>query len=392
MSKDEDTRVVAVYLRGYLSISMTFVYRQLRGVAPRYRPVVLTSSASNLHVFPTDPLCNRDRTFFDRIQIRLERILSGRYATLSAAFRDHWMLECQQRGVQLIHAHFGQYGMEILPVARDLKIPLLVTFHGVDGSILLRNARFVKQLTELSAYARIIAISHGMADRLVAAGVERSRIIVHYIGTPVDTFAWVERTPPVEKVKNGHVIDILQVSNFVEVKGHRYTIEAFARLLDRYANCRLTFAGDGPTRPEMEALCRQRGVEDHVSFVGRQTTEQVVKLMADADIFVQHSVTLDNGIQEGLPTVIAEAMSTGLVVVTSRHSAIPEIVEDDVNGFLVEERDVDGYVATLARALESTEETGRRAADKIRADYNMNVQNERLVEIYDRMVSGESWS
>lgn len=389
---DEETRAVAVYLRGYLSISMTFVYRQLMGVKPRYRPVVLTSSASNLHIFPVDPLCNRDRTFFDRVQAGIDRVTTGCFASLSPGLREHWAYECRQRDVKMIHAHFGQYGMEILPVAQHLKVPLLVTFHGVDGSILLRNPRFVKQLGELAEYARIIVVSNGMADRLVEAGVDRSRIVVHYIGTPVDTFMRVQRKAPADKVREGELIDILQVSNFVEVKGHRYTIEAFARLLEHYPNCRLSFAGDGPTRPEMEELCRRHGLKDRARFLGRQTTAQVVALMSGADIFVQHSVTLENGIQEGLPTVIPEAMSTGLVVVTSRHSAIPEIVTHGETGFLVEERNVDEYVTTLTRVLECDETMGHRAAEKIRADYNMNVQNERLMDIYDRMLSGEPWN
>jgi glycosyltransferase involved in cell wall biosynthesis len=73
--------------------------------------------------------------------------------------------------------------------------------------------------------------------------------------------------------------------------------------------------------------------------------------MHRASVFVQHSVTASNGDTEGFPIVIVEAMASALPVVSTRHSGIPEGVEDGVTGFLVAEGDVEGMGARLARLL-----------------------------------------
>ncbi|NIM18839.1 MAG: glycosyltransferase [Candidatus Latescibacteria bacterium] len=389
MSNDDKKQAIAVYLRYYLSISMTFVYRQLHGAASRFRPIVLTSSLSNLDIFPYEPIYAKEWNFFDRVQSRLERLLKRKYAALPPIHIRYWKRIVREQKVRLIHAHFGPYALEILPVARAMRIPLVATFHGFEASMLLRNPIYVAQLRELFDYAIIIAVSRGVAERLIGVGADRSRLVVHYIGAPVENFRYVERKAPSEKVKEGLPIEFLQVSNFVEKKGHRYTIEAFSKLFSRYSNCNLTLAGDGPLRGEMEALCRRMNIEDRVRFVGRVTTDQAIRLMSNADIFVHHSVISEAGDQEGLPTVIAEAMSTGLIVVSTRHSGIPEIIDHGVDGFLVEERDIEGYLSALGSALECTDAFGRRAAEKVKSKFNLDVQNGKLLEIYDRALSGQ---
>jgi colanic acid/amylovoran biosynthesis glycosyltransferase len=392
MSPGQSKRTVAVYLRYYLPISMTFVYRQLLGVASRYRPIVFTSEQSNMEVFPFEPVFRRPRSLADRLETRMMRFAGSKHALLSAAHRRHWQRILVEQQAQVIHAHFGPYALEILPVARALGIPLVATFHGFDASTLLRKPAYVAQLKELFGYANIIAASQGKAERLLKVGADPARLTVHYIGVPVDTFEFTERTPLGRKVERGESVELLQVSNFVEVKGHRYTLEAFARLLGDYPHCRLTLAGDGPLRRDMETKARQLGIADRVRFTGSVVTEEVARLMWAADIFVHHSVTPPAGDQEAATTVIAEAMASGLVTVGTRHGGIPEMIDHGVDGYLVVERDVDGYVDILRQALAGTGEMNRRAADKIRSRFNLDHQNQQLMTLYDRAISGEPWN
>lgn len=381
---------IAVYLRHYLSPSETFVYRQLQGIRDAFDPIVLTANPCNLDRFPTEPLYVARKGLGGKVYARLERVVTGRYTSLTPAQTRCYRDAFRRHHVGLIHAHFGHFALDLLPLARAEGIPMLVTFHGFDASILLGNRRYVCDLPALVDYARVIMVSENMGERFAAVGIEPRRLHVHYIGVPVEDFAYVEREPIARKMERGERIRFLQISNFVEVKGHCYTVAAFARYAAQHPDAELVFGGDGPLRRRIEALCEAEGVAGRVRFTGTIGKDEVVRLMNTSDVFLQHSVTLDNGCMEGLPTVLMEAMSTGLIVVATRHSGIPELIDDGINGVLVEERDVAGYADRLLSLAELDAGTGRRAREKIESHFNMNTQNQELIEIYRRAIADGS--
>jgi colanic acid/amylovoran biosynthesis glycosyltransferase len=388
MTPDTQKPAVALYLRYYLSPSETFVYRQLRGVSPAFHPIVLTSRATHLDLFPTDEIFVRGKGFWGKVGTRLVRAATGRSTAITAAQFRYWKRVLGERRVRLVHAHFGHFGLDILPVVRSLGIPLLVTFHGFDASRLLYDRRYTNDLERLFDYAHAVTVSRNMAERLTRFGLKDGCFTVHYIGAPVEDFAFVDRRPVAERIGKGEPLTFLQVSNFVEKKGHRYTVDAFAKYLRDRPMDRLVLAGDGPLREEIEERCVSLGIRDSVSFPGRAGKTQVEDLMHGADVFVHHSVTASDGDMEGLPTVLMEAMATGLVVVSTRHSGIPELIEDGIDGFLVDEKDVDGYVAKLRGLAGADEAIGRRARRKIEENFNMTRQNRELCGIYKRLIDG----
>ena len=224
MNEELNKPVVAVYPRQYLTASMTFVYRQLLGVRDEFEPIVLAYAASNLERFPFERLNLRKRTFADKVYCKLMRLLTGRFAELSPLQVNAWKNVLRSDGVELIHAHFGPSGLEMLPLAKSLGIPLIVTFHGFDASALLKNRSYLQAVKGLFSYARIITVSKKMAESLIAAGADGSRIDIHYIGVPVEDFGYIEKAPLSVKLLKGRRLELLQVSNLLEKKGHEYTI------------------------------------------------------------------------------------------------------------------------------------------------------------------------
>jgi len=388
MSPDHVKPVVALYLRYYLSPSETFVYRQLKGVSDAFTPIVLASETSNLDLFPTSGVFAKGKGFLGKVGTRLLRTASGRYSVVTPGQERYWKRVIIEKRARLIHAHFGHFGLDVLPVARSLGVPLMVTFHGFDASSLLADDRYTRQLRTLFDYAHALTVSKNMAERLAPYGLRDGRYTVHYIGVPVEEFKFVERRPVAVRMEKGEPLTFLQVSNFVEKKGHRYTVEAFSRYLRDRPGDRLVLAGDGPLRRETENLCAAAGVGDRVVFAGRLVKSQVTDLMRSADVFVHHSVTGADGDMEGIPTVIMEAMSTGLVVVSTKHSGIPELVEHGVDGLLVDERDVDSYVEALRGLAAADPAMGRKARKKIEEKFNMGVQNVELQKLYRRAIDG----
>jgi colanic acid/amylovoran biosynthesis glycosyltransferase len=135
-------------------------------------------------------------------------------------------------------------------------------------------------------------------------------------------------------------------------------------------------------------MCESYVISDRVEFVGRVVRRQVSDLMRSADVFVHHSVTGSDGDMEGIPTVIMEAMSTGLPVVSTKHSGIPELVDHGRDGFLVSERDVEGYAAALLSFRTADPAMGKSARKKIEEKFNIAVQNAELKRIYRRAIDG----
>jgi colanic acid/amylovoran biosynthesis glycosyltransferase len=389
---------VAVYTSTFLTASMTFIYRQLHGVADRFTPIVLTTKQDHKDRFPFSPIYIKEdnrttecsRNFLIRVYRLLRRQITGKYA---AAFSSSqilfWSDLIRRKDVRLIHAHFGPDGLRMLPIAEGLGLPLLVTFHGYDASSALHSRVYLRQLRQLFAYSHIICVSQNIANKLYLHGAVRSKTHTHHIGVPVEEFGVVERESIKNKVAQKKTLTFLQVSNFVEKKGHKYTAQAFHRFLPHYSKSQLIFAGDGPTRLQTEKLCQNLGLNGRVSFLGKVAKPQVIDLMRQADIFLHHSVTAKNGDQEGIPTVIMEAMATGLTVLSTRHSGIPELIEDGVDGYLVDERDINSYAERLASLVNGQPETGLRAAEKIRNQFNIDKQNKVLGDIYWSIIDGK---
>lgn len=381
--------VVAVYPRHYLTVSMTFIYRQLLGVADEFDPIVLAGSVDNLDLFPFASIYSREKSLPERAYCRMVRTLTQKHAALSPLQNNYWKRILRENGARLIHAHFGPAGLEMLPLAKFLNLPLLVTFHGYDASSLLHDPTYLRGLRELFEYAHIITVSQVMADRLQEFGARPDRTQVHYIGVPVEDFRFISRTPLREKRRNSEQIKFLQVSNFVEKKGHRYTVQAFRDFLAHHPASTLTLAGEGPLQQSIRHLCDELGIRDKVRFTGKVAKEQVIELMENSDVFLHHSVTAENGDQEGIPTVLMEAMAMGLVVVSTFHSGIPELIEDGHTGFLVSEKDIPGYVKKMTAAIDSPPELPQQAAQSVWNKFNIGLQNVQLKNIYRTVMADQ---
>jgi len=381
---------LVVYVPHFLTISMTFIHRQLLGVSDAFETSVLTTATEHLDQFPFAPIHVRRRRALDRLVCGCRSRLRGSVVGVGPLQRRGFAADLRAIRPDLVHAHFGPGGLDILPVVRALGIPLVVTFHGYDASSLLRSRSYRRDLGPLFEYAHVITISRRMAARLRELGARDDALDHHYIGVPLGAFPFVERRPVAEKLQAGETIRFLQISNFVEKKGHATTVEAFARFARVHPNWTLTFAGDGALRGGIEAQVRRAGLADRIEFVGRVGQREVAELMARSDVFVHHSVTASDGDQEGIPTVLMEAMAVGLVVVSTRHAGIGELVETGVEGFLTDERDLDAYVGVLRGLAHADPRLPRRARAKIERDFDMERQNRRLADVYRRVLARRS--
>ena len=128
-------------------------------------------------------------------------------------------------------------------------------------------------------------------------------------------------------------------------------------------------------------------IEDKVRLHGAQTHDFVIGLMKEADIFIQHSITVqETGDEEGLPVAILEAMALGLPVVSTYHAGIPEAVVNGSNGFLVEEGDVEGMadrIIALSKDLALRAEMGTSGWNRAKERFSWKREREDLIRLFD---------
>ena len=313
------------------------------------------------------------------------------------------------RSYDVVHCHHGWNGTlgAVLVDMGLLKGKLVVTLHGFDMSAHLRRAgenayRFLFERADL-----LLPVSECWRRRLVELGCDERKIRVHRMGVDLAKWAFAPRAPAFarssrdrrggsselrpDKPDADETIRIATVGRLVEKKGVEFGIRAVAKLLAKGDRIEYTVVGDGPLRGRLLALARELGAGDAVKLVGPRTRGEVVEILARTHVFLAPSVTAADGDQEGLPVVLMEAMATGAPLVATRHSGIPELVEDGVSGFLVPERDADALAAALGRLVAHPAEwagLGRAARAAVEERHDAGRLNDELVRTFERLLDG----
>src|SRR6185437_9215841 len=173
-----------------------------------------------------------------------------------------------------------------------------------------------------------------------------------------------------------------------EKKGLTYAIRAVAALRRDGVDIALDIVGDGPLRPSLESLIAELGMGNAVRIIGARSRDEVARAMGAAHLFAAPSVTARDGDMEGIPVALMEAMASGVPVVATAHSGIPELVEDGVSGLLVPERDTDALAAAFRWLVDHPERwlsMALAAHDAVERDFNSARLNDELVTLLERV-------
>lgn len=375
---------VLLYTQEFLTPSMTFIDRQIAGLEDEFNIKILTRKRSSQNLFAYQQVHCIKKPYIERIYNRAFRRYGLDLIPRSQYQSEQIVSLIEKLEPRFIHAHFGPAALEILPIARKLQIPLLTTLHGYDASSLLRFQNYRTEFKQLLEYSKIITVSKFMERDLRRNFAKIGDVQCVHIGIPLDIFSSkIDRETIESKVKSLTELNFLQVSNFVEKKGHVFSIFAFKQFLSVYENAHLNLVGSGPLLEKIRRLTVKLGIQKHVTFHGHQNSESVSEMMQEADCFLHHSITSKNGDKEGIPTVLMEAMATGLPCISTYHAGIPELIQHGKNGYLVHERDVEAYVLAFKHILKDNGHIGMAAKETIMHDFNIKTQNKVLGRIYE---------
>ena len=299
--------------------------------------------------------------------------------SLSLLFMSVSLLE---RGhFDIIHAQFGTLGLFAVPLKQILSsdCKIVTSIRGYDVTVFLRKhpGAYHGLFREGDLF---LPVCEFLRERLICEGCEEKKIVVHYSGIDCSKFEYCQRwRVPGESIK------VLTIARLIEKKGVAFAIEAVSHLLATGEKIDYTVVGDGVLRQSLQQLIQDRGIEQQVRLVGSKTHEEVKMFMEKSHVLLAPSLTSESGDQEGIPNVIKEAMASGLPVISTFHSGIPELVSDGVSGLLVPERDAASLADALAyliRHPEICKEMGQAGRRQVEQKFETSVLSKQLEELY----------
>lgn len=291
----------------------------------------------------------------------------------------------EQPAYDIIHCHYGRNGLKAV-LLRDLGViqgKIGVVFHGNDISRYLRiHGDDIYQYL-FSCADLMLPISEHWQQKLIDLGCDSSKIIVHHMGIDCNKFVPVPRSLSQKQPL------ILSVARLVEKKGLADGISAVAHLLPTHQQLEYWIIGDGVLRSQLTKQIEELAASEQIKLLGWREQAELCQIIAQADILLAPSVTGKNGDSEGIPVSLMEAMAQSIPVISTEHSGIAELVENNVSGYLVPEGDVEALSAKLNLLLASPElcqQMGIAGRERVLKDYNIQELCDRLVSIYQKLL------
>ncbi len=200
----------------------------------------------------------------------------------------------------------------------------------------------------------VVVPSKYLARVLEAWRIPKKKIRVVYNGIEIEGVGLKQVIRGLLKFKGKLVVS---PGRLVPWKGFEALIRVHAELKKKFSDLTLLIIGTGPLQEQLETCAAELGVADSVIFTGNIERPVALRYMRAADVFVL------NTRYEGFSHVLLEASSVGVPIVTTRVGGNPELIEDNVNGYLVKPDDVEALTHRIGKLLESSETRLRLAGN-----------------------------
>lgn len=262
-------------------------------------------------------------------------------------------------------------------LARLWEIPFVMSEHAGPFDMMRETAWQRRQVRlAFAEAAAVTAVSESLRSAMTAAGIEREIKVVPNTYDPTFDDGWAER-----KREVGQEPRFLAIASLRPAKGLEELLGAWSQVARQAPAARLTIAGEGPLRRELEALAARLGLGERIEFVGRLASPTAVrKAIIDSDVLVLPSHA------ESFGVVLIEALACGRPVVATRCGG-PEGIVRPEDGLLVRPRDVDDLARGMRRMLDRLSDyDGRSIATSCRARFGPAGVAAQFTDVYRQAV------
>ena len=276
-------------------------------------------------------------------------------------------LRLQEMGVDHIHAHFaGMAARTAFWIHKFFQIPFSFTAHAND---IFAPRDFAIGVDKLVDAACLIVTETDYAAQFVRERFPNGADRIHriYNGLNLADFGRADfsSSPP----------SIIAVGRLIPKKGFADLIRASGILVGHGKSFRCEIIGEGPLEEELREQITQLSIQNCVALLGSKPQREVRTRLVRAHALVMPSVVDPEGGMDNLPTVIMEAMATGLPVVSTTIGGIPEMVIENQTGFLVPQRDpvaLAGAIEELINDPLLAQNLGRAGQDRAKGLFSID--------------------
>jgi len=282
---------------------------------------------------------------------------------------------------QHIHVHFAHVPTDIAMYAASFSgITFSVTAHAND---IFERGWLLKEKVQRSSF--FATISEFNQRYLVSQGVDADKVRIIRCG--VDAVQFSKR----QGFISNQPIKIGAVGRLVEKKGFDSLIKSVALLKNQGQLVELLIAGDGPLQGSLVGLMKDLELlETDVHFLGAMPHKLVADFIKSLDIFVLPCKKDNNGDMDGIPVVLMEAMLSGVPVISTQLSGIPELVINKETGLLAQPENTQELADAISSIIVDTELRGRmvkNAISHVKKEFSLQGNAEKLKNLFSTVVT-----
>ena len=279
-----------------------------------------------------------------------------------------------------------------MPVVKKMKIPMVITIYGVDGSQMLKEPNWIKGYQEMFKYTSyIIVLCEEVKNRLVNIGCEPEKIKIWQIPIDLKGYKYLPRTPK-------EVTKFIIAARFVAKKGYEYLFGAFKKLIDEGRNVELTIIGYGDNKKLIEQQILDNGINEKTTLFDTSLKNGFVAFfnekLSESDIFVLPSVSSKAGDDEGGPSLtLVAAQAAGLPVVCTEFPGSEITVFENETGLFCLPENVDSLYEKMAEMMDNRDwwnQMGKKGSDLVHDLFQKERQMPVLEEILLSSIKSKS--
>ena len=270
--------------------------------------------------------------------------------------RAVWMANrFQIEGINHIHAHYATHPALVAWLINQLTgISYSITVHAHD--IFAEKPMLATKLQDSVFISAISEFNRKYLTDMFGAWVQQKTQIVR---CGIDPAYYGNRNGSHADSRGS--LEIISIGSLQPYKGHIYLVKACRELHKRGVPFRCRIVGGGELHPLLERGIQENQLSGLVELMGPRTQDEVSQLLQTANCYVQPSVITPSGKMEGIPVALMEAMASGIPVIATSISGIPELVRNGDTGWLVPPEDVEALADALEQIYNNPTEAHKRA-------------------------------